>query len=108
MDIDLSGGNHKQAKALNIAAAHMTEAASFDWLSADKARRDVQRLSERLFDLTRVCDQIAAALESTPVPAGHYQEQRRDALDGLNTYLKGTSGLIGELGHPSRYGRDTL
>lgn len=100
-DMELSGANLEVIQALNTAAAALLERDQLDWVSAERARRDIKRLSERLFDLTRVCDSIAAALESTPAPAGHYREQNRAALASLDNYLKGTAGLIGEIWHPS-------
>lgn len=106
-DMELSGASLDVIRALNAGAAALLERDRLDWLSADTARQDIKRLSERLFDLTRVCDGIAATLESIPVPAGHYREQRSAALESLDTYLKGTAGLIGEIWHPS-FGKDTL
>lgn len=97
MDLEI-GGDLRTAEAVNAAIAMLEERARYDWLSADKARDEVDRVRVQLEALGGLLGNLASTLARVKpfVPRGTYHEdvERHEAQ---------LLGVIDSILHPSIY-----
>jgi len=92
------GGDLRVAEAVNYAIACLEERSRYDWLSANDARADLDRVQRQLDALGSLLGNLAETLGKvkTYVPRGSYQE----AVERHEAQLL---GVIDSILHPSIY-----